>query len=105
MKLMGSEIGGILEAMLRLGSSVATTLETRMQRMRSAIRNEVQRAAATLALAIVAAALAVATLLFGAVAILIAAWDTHPVLAAALIAIGFGMMAISAALLMRSGRR
>lgn len=105
MKLMGSEIGGILEAMLRLGGSVATTLETRMQRMRSAIRNEVQRAAATLALAIVAAALAVATLLFGAVAILIAAWDTHPVLAAALIAIGFGMMAISAALLMRSGRR
>jgi hypothetical protein len=105
MSAIGSGITGILEAMGQLGASVAGRVEGRMAQLRAAIRTEIRRAASALALAIVAALLSVATLTFGAVAILIAAWATHPVLAAALIALGFGMLAIVAVLLMRSSTR
>ena len=64
-----------------------------------------RRAAATVALAIAAVALGFAALAFGAVAILIASWNSNPVLAAALIALGFCLLAIIAVLLMRSGTR
>jgi predicted RND superfamily exporter protein len=96
---------GLVEAVARLGSVLATGVESRVGRMRAAIRAEVRRAASALALAILAALLGFATLAFGAVAILIAAWDTHPVLAASLVALGFGMLAIVALLLMRSNTR
>ena len=105
MSAIGSGVAGILEAMGQLGASVAGKVEGRMAQLREAIRTEVRRAASALALAIVAAMLSVATLIFGAVAILIAAWPTHPVLAAALIALGFGMLALAAVLLMRSSTR
>ena len=98
-------IGGILEAMASLGTTVATSLEKRLERLRAAVRSEVRRAASAFALAIAAAALGFAALAFGAVAILIAAWDSNPVLAAALIALGFCLLAIIAVLLMRSCTR
>jgi uncharacterized membrane protein YqjE len=97
----GSRLGGILSSIEQLGSMVAGNVETRLQRLRAAVRTEVQRAASALALAIVAAAFTFAALAFGAVAILIAAWDTYPVLAAALIALGFAIIAIVAVLMMR----
>ena len=96
---------GLLEAIGRIGATVGANLESRVGRLRAAIRAEVRRAASAFALALVAALLAFATLAFGAVAILIAAWDTHPVLAAAMIALAFGMLAIVALLLMRGNTR
>ena len=102
MRVLGNGVDGILQAMGRLGSTMGATLEVRLQRLRAAIHQEVQRTAATLALAVAAAALSVATLLFAAVAIMIATWGTHPVLAASLISLSFAMLALIAALILRS---
>ncbi len=102
---IGSRAAGLFEAFERLGATVSTGMETRLQRLRAAVREEVRRAASALGLAIVAAAFAFAALAFGAVAILIAAWDTQPVLAAALIALGFAVISIAAVLMLRSCTR
>ena len=61
--------------------------------------------AASLALSILAGTCGFAALVFGAVAILIAAWSTHPVLAAAMIAVGFALVAMLAILLIRGNTR
>ncbi|MDE2218959.1 MAG: hypothetical protein KGL25_12465 [Gammaproteobacteria bacterium] len=105
MSALGNGIAGVVAAMGQLGAAVAANLEQRLEQLRSAVRLEVRRAASTLALSIAAVALGFAALAFGAVAILIAAWNSNPVLAAALIALGFGLLAIIAVLLMRSGSR
>jgi uncharacterized membrane protein YqjE len=95
----------ILETFEHLGATVASSMEARVQKVRAGVRAEVRRAASALGLAIVAAAFTFAALAFGAVAILIAAWDTQPVLAAALIALGFAIFAVSAVLMARSCTR
>jgi hypothetical protein len=105
MSVLGSGIAGVVSAMGQLGAAVAANLEKRLEQLRIAVRMEVRRAAATLALAVAAVALGFAALAFGAVAILIASWDSNPVLAAALIALGFCLLSIIAVLLMRSGTR
>lgn len=105
MSVLGSSISGLLDAMGRLGATMAASVETRFERMRAAIRTEVRLAASAFAFAIAAAAFLVAALVFGAIAVMIAAWNTHPVLAAALIATGFGMMAIVAVLMLRGSTR
>jgi uncharacterized membrane protein YqjE len=105
MSVFGSGIAGVVSAMGQLGAAVAANLENRLEQLRTAVQLEVRRAAATLALAIAAVALGFAALAFGAVAILIASWDSNPVLAAALIALGFCLLSIIAVLLMRSGTR
>ncbi len=105
MNILGSAIAGVVEAVGHLGATVATSLERRLEQLRAAVRKEVRRAAAAFAWAIAAAALGFAALAFGAVAILIAAWASHPILAASLIALGFCLLAIIAVLLMRSSTR
>ena len=105
MSVLGSGIAGVISAMGQLGAAVASNLEKRLEALRIAIRLEVRRAAATMALAIAAVAMGFAALAFGAVAILIASWNSNPVLAASLIALGFCLLSIIAVLLMRSGTR
>ncbi len=105
MSVLGSGIAGVVSAMGQLGVAVAANLEKRLEQLRIAVQMEVRRAAATLALSVAAAMLGFAALAFGAVAILIASWDSHPVLAASLIALGFGLLSIIAVLLTRSGTR
>ena len=102
MSMLENGIAGLVAAMGQLGVAVATSLEKRLEQLRASVRAEVRRAATATALAIAAVALGFAALAFGAVAILIASWDSDPVLAAALIALGYGLLAIIAALLMRS---
>jgi uncharacterized membrane protein YqjE len=101
MNVLGGSISGLLDAMSRLGATMSTSVESRLQRLRAAVRAELRRATAALALALAAAAFAVTALFFAAVAIMIAAWNTHPVMAAALIATGFAMLALVAVLMMR----
>jgi hypothetical protein len=103
--VLGSGISGLVAAMGQLGAAVSANLEQRLEQLRIAFRMEVRRAAATLALSIAAVALGFAALAFGAVAILIASWDSNPVLAAALIALGFCLLSIIAVLLVRDGTR
>ena len=105
MSMLGNGIAGVIEAVGHLGATVATSLERRLGQLRAAVRKEVRCAAAAFAWAIAAATMGFAALAFGAVAILIAAWDSHPVLAASLIALGFCLLAIIAVLLMRSSTR
>jgi multidrug efflux pump subunit AcrB len=105
MSVMGNSISGLLEAMGRLGANMATSMEARMQRLRAAVRTEVRFAASAFALALAAAAFAVIALFFGAAAIMMAAWNTHPIMAAALIAMAFTILAVVAALLLRGTTR
>ncbi|MBS0389258.1 MAG: hypothetical protein JSR15_12340, partial [Proteobacteria bacterium] len=62
MSTLGSGIAGLAGAMGQLGAAVASNLEKRLERLRTAIRLEVRRAATTLALAIAAVALGFAAL-------------------------------------------
>ena len=105
MSVLSGGIAGVVSAMGQLGTAVAANLELRLERLRLEVRLEVRRAAATVALSIAAVALGFAALAFGAVAILIASWNSNPVLAAALIALGFSLLSIIAVLLMRSDTR
>lgn len=95
----GSEI--LMKSMERLGAAAAGYVTARLGDLRSAVRAEVRRAATATALGIVAALLVVAAVEFAAVAIMIAQWYTHPVLAAASIATGFLLLAIIAIVAMR----
>jgi hypothetical protein len=85
----------------RLFASVADGVGTRLERLRAAVRAEVRNAAAALALAIIAAHLVVLALVCAAGSILIAAWQSHPALAAALLATGFLVLALLAVLALR----
>lgn len=105
MNALGSGIAGIVSVMSQLGAAVAANQEQRLEQFRAAVRLEVRRATATLALAIATVALGFTALAFGAVAILIASWDSNRVLAAALIALGFCLLSIIAVLLLRSSTR
>ena len=105
MSLLGGGTAILMESMERLGAAAAGYLSARLLDLRAAVRAEARRAAMAIALAIVAALLLVAAVEFAAAAILIATWDTHPVLAAASIAAGFLLLAILAVLAMRRHTR
>lgn len=91
----------ILRSVSHVGDMLAASLDVRAQQLRAAVRVEVRRIAASLALSLLAGACAFAALLFAAAAVLIAAWPTHPVLAAAMIAVVFALVAALAWLLIR----
>jgi hypothetical protein len=102
MSVLGGGGGAIvLELIERLGAAAASYVAARLDGLRAAVRAEVRRAASATALAIVAALLVVAAVEFAALAILIAEWYTHPVLAAASIAAGFLLLAILAVVALR----
>ena len=96
---------GLLQSVSHIGEMLAASVDMRVRQLRDGMRAEVRRIAASLALSILAATCGFAALVFGAVAILIAAWSTHPVLAAALIAVGFALVAMLAVLLIRDNTR
>ena len=105
---MSSIVGtilGIVQSVGSIGDTLAASAEARLRNLRDAVRAEVRRISASLALSILAASCGFAALAFGAVAILIAAWSTHPVLAAAMIAVGFALVAMLAILLIRGNTR
>lgn len=95
----------ILGSVRHIGSMFGEAVEQRLSQLRAAVRAEVRCAAKAIGMAIIAAACGFAALAFGAIAILIAAWPTHPVLAAALIALGFALLAVFALIVIRSCTR
>lgn len=101
MSVLSSGAAILVEVMERLGAAAAGYFAARLLHLRAAVRAEVRRAAMATALAIVAALLVFAAVEFAAAAILIAAWNTHPVLAAASIAAGFLLLAIVAVVAVR----
>jgi len=92
---------GLLNIAEQFGSVVATTVETRLLVLRDALRIEVRHAGFLLALAIVLGACVVIALVCAAAAILMACWDSHRVLATALIGAGFSCLALGLILVMR----
>ena len=87
----------LLASIERLGAMLSDLVESRWHAAAAAVRMEVRRAVAAVAWGIVAAAAAVFAMEFAAAAILIAAWNTHPVVAAVSIAAGFLLLALAAA--------
>jgi hypothetical protein len=100
MGLLSTATAQLLQSVEQLGASLRDHLARQLLLLRGAVRAEVRRAASAIALALVAAAMAIAAVGFAAAAVLIAAWDTHPVLAAAAIATGFLLLAVTAFLAM-----
>jgi len=86
----------LLASIERLGAMLSDLVESRWHAAAAAVRMEVRRAVAS-AWGIVAAVAAVFAMEFAAAAILIAAWNTHPVVAAVSIAAGFLLLALAAA--------
>ena len=105
MGLSGSAFSVLLDSIEKIGASVGRLVEDKVRTLRTAVRNEVRRAVSAVMWGVLAALLAFTALEFAAVTILIAAWDTHRVLAAGLIAAGFLVLAIAAMLAMRSSTR
>jgi uncharacterized membrane protein YqjE len=91
----------LLASIERLGAMLSDLVESRWHAAAAAVRMEVRRAVAAIAWGIVAAVAAVFAMEFAAAAILIAAWNTHPVVAAVSIAAGFLVLALTAALAVR----
>jgi uncharacterized membrane protein YqjE len=87
----------LLASIERLGAMLSDLVESRWRVAATAVRMEVRRAVAAVVWGIVAAVAAIFALEFAAAAILIAAWDTHPVVAAVSIAAGFLLLALTAA--------
>lgn len=95
----------MIQSVSRIGELVASSIDVRVAQVRAALRAEVRRIAGSLALALLAAACGFAAFVFGAVAILVASWNTHPALAAALIGVGFAFIAILALFAVRAQTR
>lgn len=102
MSLSGSAFSALLDSVEKIGASVGRLLEDRVRTLRTTVRAEVRRAVSAVMWGVLAALLAFTALEFAAVTILIAAWDTHRVLAAGLIAAGFLVLALAALLAMRA---
>jgi uncharacterized membrane protein YqjE len=101
MSLSGSAFSLLLDSIERIGASVGRLVEDKLHALRTAVRGEMRRAASALMWGVLTALLAFMALEFAAVTLLIAAWDTHRVLAAGLIAAGFLVLALAALLAMR----
>jgi uncharacterized membrane protein YqjE len=102
MSLSGNAAALLLASIEKIGASVGTVVEDKVHTLRRAVRAEVRRAVSAAMFGMLASLLAFTALEFAAVTILIAAWDTHRVLAAGLIAAGFLVLAIAALCVMRS---
>lgn len=102
MSFSGGTVALLLDLLERIGVGVGRLVESKVATLRAAVRAEVRRAVAAAMWGVLAALLAFTALELAAVTILIAAWDTHRVLAAGLLAAGFLLLAIVALLAMRS---
>jgi hypothetical protein len=98
-------VSTLLGSIGRLGSTLSGMIGARTASWASTFRLELRRVASTLALALVAAVFVIAAASFVAVAVLVAMWDTHPVLGASLVAGGFALLTIIAVLLLRNATR
>lgn len=105
MNTIASGVRELLESVSRIAGLLVAGADVRLGQLRVALREELRHVAAMLVLSILAGACAFAALVFGAMAILIASWSTHPALAASLIAAGFALVCLLAVLWMLGNSR
>jgi hypothetical protein len=105
----GSGISGaatrLIATLLRVSGSFSHFVEDRAASVRATWKQELRRTASTLIYALVAAFFICSAAAWGAVALMMAFWETHRVLVAALLAGAFMMMAVIVLLLLRRDTR
>jgi len=93
-----ASVSGLLATLIGIG-------RTRLELLTVELREEVQRTAELLVWGAVALLAAGGGVLFAGLAIIFAFWDTHRILAAVLVVLGYFVLAAGAALLVRSRLR
>ncbi len=100
--------GPVRQLIASVSGLLATALDigrTRLELLTVELREEVHRTAELLVLSLAAVLAAAAGVLFAGLAIIFAFWDTHRILAAVLVTLGFFAVAAITALLLRSRLR
>ena len=90
-----ASVSGLLATAVDIG-------RTRLELLTVELREEVHRTAELLVLGLAAVLAAAAGVLFAGLAIIFAFWDTHRILAAVLVTVGFFAVAALAAVLLRA---
>ncbi len=93
-----ASVSGLLATAIGIG-------RTRLELLTVELREELQRTAELLVWATVALLAALGGVLFAGLAVILAFWDTHRILAAVLVTAGYFALAAYAALLVRSRLR
>lgn len=101
----GHGIAGLFGALGRLLDTARNFAGERMEQLGSAWRAEVRRLAMALALGLMSAFFVCAAAALAMFAVLLAFWDTHRVLAAALVGACFAGLALIAVLMLRNCTR
>jgi hypothetical protein len=96
---------GLAAAIRRLGMTLASVAEERLSRVAERYHLELRRLVLAMALSLAAALLGVTALVFVALAVMLAFWSTHPVAAAASIAVVLAAISIAAGLFVRQHTR
>lgn len=104
----GRPRGPVRQLIASVSGLMATALDigrTRLELLTVELREEVHRTAEQLVLGLAAVLAAAAGVLFAGLAIIFAFWDTHRILAAVLVTMGFFAVAAITGLLLRSRLR
>jgi len=101
----GGRAAGLMASLRQMLSTALTLIHTRVELFTTEVEEEIQRAAQILLWALVALFFGSLTVLFVAVTILVAFWEEHRLLAAALITVGFLALTLTTALLARARLR
>lgn len=98
--------GGLFASLRALATTAVGMAHTRVELLGTELEEELNRIVGTLIGAMVCLALAGLAVLFGALLIVSAFWDTHRTAAVAWVAAGFVLLAVAASAVVRSrGRR
>jgi hypothetical protein len=95
----------LLATLLRASGAFTSFVEDRAASIRAAWRQELRRAASTLIYALLATFFICSALAWGAVALMLAFWETHRVLVASLIGAAFLLLAVAVLLLLQRDTR
>jgi len=95
----------LIATLLRLSGAVGNFVEDRVASLHAAWKQELRRTAATLIYALVAAFFLCSAAAWGALALMMAFWETHRVLVASLLAAAFLLLAVGVLLLLRRDTR
>jgi hypothetical protein len=96
---------GVFGLFDRLRDILGTFVESRTAEVRAAWRQELRRMAVARVAALTTAFFICATTAFASFSILLAFWDTHRVLVAALISVGFAVLALVSTVMLRNATR
>ncbi len=101
----GRTTGGLFDSLRSMLATLVAMAQTRVELFGTELEEEVHRVVALAVGAMLVLAFANLALLFGAVVIIAAFWDTHRVAAVASVAAGFGMLTVVTYFVVRARTR